>query len=105
MTAEAVRGVQRLRSGNAGVVLDAAHAGRRTAAAARAAARGRRLPDGVRPGSPPGTGSDFAEAWGTEWVETRDVTDRQIFADQPLDQGAALLRRLVTGKAADRARR
>ena len=32
-------------------------------------------------------GARFAEVWGKEWVETRDVTDRQIIADEPLDQG------------------
>lgn len=44
-------------------------------------------------------GKRFAEAWGTEWVETRDVTHRTVFADQPLTRAMHAFRKLVTGKA------
>ena len=64
-----------------------------------AAARRGRLPDGVLRASPPGTAGRFAEAWGTEWVETRDVADRTVFADQPMTRALHALRKLVTGKA------
>ncbi|MGW8556605.1 ATP-binding protein [Streptomyces tubercidicus] len=41
----------------------------------------------------------FAEAWGTAWVETRSVTDRQLVADEPFTKVMHGLRRLVTGRA------
>ena len=37
--------------------------------------------------------------WGKEWVETRDVTNRQIVSDEPLTRVMHAVRRLVTGKA------
>ena len=44
-------------------------------------------------------GSRFAEAWGKEWVETRDVAQHTVFADQPFTRALHALRKLVTGKA------
>lgn len=44
-------------------------------------------------------GSRFAHAWGTEWVETRDVAKHTVFADQPMTRAIHALRKLVTGKA------
>ncbi len=44
-------------------------------------------------------GERFAEVWGKEWVETRDVTKHAVFADQPFTRAMHALRRLVTGKA------
>ncbi|MGW6819052.1 ATP/GTP-binding protein [Streptomyces sp. NPDC055005] len=98
LTPETVRGVQRLRSANAGVLLtlrtlDDVPDGLRTpllgAVGCRMAFSGVTTWDGKQ----------FAEAWGTEWVETRDVTHRTVFADQPLTRAIHAFRKLVTGKA------
>ncbi|MGW0390187.1 ATP/GTP-binding protein [Streptomyces sp. NPDC003042] len=98
LTPETVRGVQRLRSANAGVLLtlrtlDDVPEALRTpllgAVGCRMAFSGVTTWDGKR----------FAEAWGTEWVETRDVTHRTVFADQPLTRALHAFRKLVTGKA------
>ncbi|MCJ1679944.1 ATP/GTP-binding protein [Streptomyces sp. APSN-46.1] len=98
LTAETVRGVQRLRSVNAGVLLtlrtlDDVPEALRTpllgAVGCRMVFSGVTTWDGRR----------FAEAWGTEWVETRDVTSRTVFADQPLTRAVHAFRKLVTGKA------
>ncbi|MER7729288.1 ATP-binding protein [Streptomyces erythrochromogenes] len=98
LTAETVRGVQRLRSAHAGVLLtlrslDDVPEALRTpllgAVGCRMAFSGVTTWDGKR----------FAEAWGTEWVETRDVTHRTVFADQPLTRAIHAFRKLVTGKA------
>jgi hypothetical protein len=98
VTPEAVRGVQRLRSANAGVVMTL-----------------RTLDDAPRPlrspllgaigcrvalsGLTPWDGQDFAEVWGKEWTEATDVTDRQIIAETPLGKTAHALRRVITGRA------
>ncbi len=98
VTPEAVRGIQRLRSGNAGAVLTL-----------------RSLDDVPRPlrgpllgsagcrmalaGVTPWDGQDFAEVWGKEWTEARDVTDRQIIAETPAGKAVHALRRVITGKA------
>ncbi|MFF5448332.1 ATP-binding protein [Streptomyces sp. NPDC012888] len=98
LTRETVRGVQRLRSANAGVLLalrslDDVPEELRTplfgAVGCRLAFSGITTWDGRR----------FAEAWGTEWVEARDVTSRTVFADQPLTRAVHAFRKLVTGKA------
>ncbi|WP_329378694.1 ATP/GTP-binding protein [Streptomyces sp. NBC_01351] len=98
LTPETVRGVQRLRSANAGVLLtlrtlddvpDALRTPLLGAVGCRMAFSGVTTWDGKR----------FAEAWGTEWVETRDVTHRTVFADQPLTRAVHAFRKLVTGKA------
>ncbi|MFE0132044.1 ATP-binding protein [Streptomyces sp. NPDC059037] len=98
ITPEVVRRVQRLRSANAGVVLTL-----------------RTLDDAPRPlrtpllgsigcrmalsGLTPWDGQDFAEVWGKEWIEARDVTDRQIIAETPLGKTVHMLRRVITGNA------
>ncbi|MFD5077039.1 ATP-binding protein [Streptomyces sp. NPDC058371] len=98
ITPEAVRGIQRLRSGNAGAVLTL-----------------RTLDDVPRPlrspllgaigcrmalsGLTPWDGQDFAEVWGKEWIEARDVTDRQIIAETPAGKAVHMLRRVITGHA------
>ncbi|MDQ1025746.1 hypothetical protein QF035_003328 [Streptomyces umbrinus] len=98
ITPEAVRGVQRLRSANAGVVMTL-----------------RTLDDVPRPlrspllgaigcrmalsGLTPWDGQDFAEVWGKEWTEARDVTDRQIIAETPAGKAVHMLRRVITGNA------
>ncbi|MGX1886210.1 ATP-binding protein [Streptomyces sp. NPDC055287] len=98
LTAETVRGIQRLRSAHAGAVItlrslddvpENLHAALLGAVGCRMAFSGVTTWDGKR----------FAEAWGTEWVETRDVTSRTVFADQPLTRAFHVFRRIVTGKA------
>ncbi|MGW1885274.1 ATP/GTP-binding protein [Streptomyces sp. NPDC001970] len=99
VTSDSVRAVQRLRSSNAGVVLSL-----RTLEDVPEALRGPLLGAvGCRmafAGLGPWDGGRFAETWGTEWVQTRDVTNRQIISDEPLTKALHFMRRLVTGKAA-----
>ncbi len=99
VSADAVRGIQRLRSAHAGVVLAL-----RTLEDVPEALRGPLLGAvGCRmafAGLAPWDGGRFAEVWGTEWVQTRDITNRQIIADEPLTRFLHALRRLVTGRAA-----
>ncbi|MFG2136321.1 ATP-binding protein [Streptomyces sp. NPDC048650] len=99
VTAEALRGLQRLRSANAGVVLTlrsldevpgALRGALLGAVGCRMAFAGVTTWDGAR----------FAEVWGKEWVETRDVTDRQIIAESAAGKAFHVFRHLVTGKAA-----
>ncbi|WP_338783440.1 ATP-binding protein [Streptomyces sp. DG1A-41] len=98
VTPEAVRGIQRLRSGNAGVVLTL-----RTLDDVPRPLRGPLLgATGCRmalSGLTPWDGQDFAEVWGKEWTEARDVTDRQIIAETPAGKAVHMLRRVMTGKA------
>ncbi|WP_432058662.1 ATP-binding protein [Streptomyces sp. bgisy022] len=98
VTPESVRGIQRLRSANAGAVLTL-----------------RTLDDVPRPlrgpllgaigcrvalaGLTPWDGQDFAEVWGKEWTEARDVTDRQIIAESAAGKAWHGLRRVITGRA------
>ncbi|MGY0058026.1 ATP-binding protein [Streptomyces sp. LZ34] len=98
VTPEALRGIQRLRSANAGVVLtlrtlddvpDALRSALLGAVGCRMAYAGVTTWDGAR----------FAEVWGTEWVEARDVTDRQIIAEEPFTKVLHFIRKVVTGKA------
>ncbi|MFG2206398.1 ATP-binding protein [Streptomyces sp. NPDC048638] len=98
VTAEALRGLQRLRSANAGVVLTlrsldevpgALRGALLGAVGCRMAFAGVTTWDGAR----------FAEVWGKEWVETRDVTDRQIIAESAAGKAFHVFRHLVTGKA------
>ncbi|GAP49318.1 ATP/GTP binding protein [Streptomyces azureus] len=98
VTPEAVRGIQRLRSGNAGVVLTL-----RTLDDVPRPLRGPLLgATGCRmalSGLTPWDGQDFAEVWGKEWTEARDVTDRQIIAETPAGKAVHMLRRVITGQA------
>jgi hypothetical protein len=98
ITAESVSRIQRMRSQNAGVVLalrtigdvpEALHGSLYGAVGCRMAFSGVTTWDGSR----------FAQAWGTEWVETRDVAKHTVFADQPMTRAIHALRKLVTGKA------
>ncbi|CAM5743896.1 hypothetical protein [Streptomyces hirsutus] len=50
-------------------------------------------------GLTPWDGQDFAEVWGKEWTEARDVTDRQIVAESPAGKAWHAVRRAITGKA------
>ncbi|MBL1084967.1 ATP-binding protein [Streptomyces actinomycinicus] len=98
ITPEAVRGIQRLRSANAGTVLTL-----RTLDDVARPLRGPLLgATGCRmalSGLTPWDGQDFAEVWGKEWTETRDVTDRQIIAETPAGKAVHMLRRVITGHA------
>lgn len=98
VTAGSVRRIQRLRTQNAGVVLslrtigdvpEALHGPLFGAVGCRMAFSGVTTWDGGR----------FAQAWGTAWVETRDVAKHTVFADQPMTRAIHALRKLVTGKA------
>jgi len=95
---ESLRRIQRLRSEDAGVVLalrtvgdvpEALHGPLYGAVGCRMALAGVTTWDGSR----------FAHAWGTEWVETKDVAKHTVFADQPMTRAIHALRKLVTGKA------
>ncbi|WP_374936938.1 ATP/GTP-binding protein [Streptomyces sp. Ru73] len=97
VTQEALRGLQRLRSANAGVVLtlralddvpESLRGALLGTVGCRMAFAGVTTWDGAR----------FAEVWGKAWVETRDVTDRQIVSDEPFTKLMHSIRRLVTGK-------
>lgn len=98
VTPEAVRGIQRLRSVGAGAVLTL-----RTLDDVPRPLRGPLLgATGCRmalSGVTPWDGQDFAEVWGKEWTETRDVTDRQIIAETPAGKAVHMLRRVITGQA------
>ncbi|MFF4146579.1 ATP/GTP-binding protein [Streptomyces sp. NPDC001698] len=98
VTAESVRRVQGLRSRNAGVVLalrsvadvpEALHGPLLGAVGCRMALAGVTTWDGGR----------FAQAWGTEWVETKEVAEHTVFAHQPMTRAIHALRKLVTGRA------
>ncbi|HEY8982855.1 MAG TPA: ATP/GTP-binding protein [Streptomyces sp.] len=98
VTAESVRHIQRLRSLDAGVVLslrtvgdvpEALHGPLYGAVGCRMAYTGVTTWDGSR----------FAQAWGTEWIETTEVAKHTVFADQPMTRAIHALRKLVTGKA------
>nr|WP_226535058.1 ATP/GTP-binding protein [Streptomyces daghestanicus] len=98
VTAGSVRRIQRLRGQNAGVLLtlrtvadvpEALHGPLYGAVGCRMAFCGVTTWDGSR----------FAQAWGTEWVETTEVAKHTVFADQPMTRALHALRKLVTGKA------
>lgn len=98
VTDGSVRRLQRLRSQNAGVVLalrsigdvpEALHGPLYGAVGCRMAFSGITTWDGSR----------FAQTWGTEMVETTEVAQHTVFADQPMTRAIHALRKLVTGKA------
>ncbi|WNI22145.1 ATP/GTP-binding protein [Streptomyces sp. ITFR-16] len=98
LTAETVRGIRRLRSVNAGAVLalrtlDDVPEGLHTALLG---AVGCAM---AFPGVTTWDGKRFAEAWGKEWVEVREVAQHGVFADQPVTRALHALRKLATGKA------
>ncbi|MEV1048484.1 ATP/GTP-binding protein [Streptomyces sp. NPDC049916] len=98
LTSNSVRALQRLRQLNAGVVLAVRSlddVGQHLHAAVLGAV-GCLM---TFPGITTWEGSRFAEAWGKEWVETREVAQHTVFADQPFTRALHALRKLVTGKA------
>ncbi|MFG3036331.1 ATP/GTP-binding protein [Streptomyces sp. NPDC048330] len=98
LTHGTVRALQRLRPQNAGVVLAL-----RTLAEVPEVVHGPLLAAvGCRvafAGLPTWDGRAFAEAWGTERVETTEVAHHTVFADQPMTRALHALRKMVTGKA------
>ncbi|MDI3407231.1 ATP/GTP-binding protein [Streptomyces sp. B-S-A6] len=98
LTAESVTAVQRLRSAHAGVVLGLRTVGDvpESLQGPLYAAVGCRM---AFPGVTTWDGRRFAEAWGTERVETREVAQHTVYADQPMARALHALRKLVTGKA------
>ncbi|MEV6588026.1 ATP-binding protein [Streptomyces acidicola] len=98
VTPESVRGIQRLRSAHAGAVLTLRTLDDvpRPLRAPLLGATGCRM---ALSGLTPWDGQDFAEVWGKEWTEARDVTDRQIIAETPAGKALYVLRRVITGNA------
>ncbi|MFF9848346.1 type IV secretory system conjugative DNA transfer family protein [Streptomyces litmocidini] len=99
VTGESVRALQRMRSANAGVVL-ALRSLEDVSEVLREPLLGSVGCRMAFAGIAPWDGGRYAEVWGTEWVQTRDVTNRQIIADEPLTKVLHFMRRLVTGRAA-----
>ncbi|KPC68381.1 ATP-binding protein [Streptomyces sp. NRRL F-6602] len=97
VTPEALRGLQQVRGAHAGVLLTL-----RGLDEVPAHLRGWLLGAvGCRmvcAGVTPWDADRFAEAWGTEWVETRTVTNRQLVSDEPMTRVLHSVRRLATGK-------
>lgn len=97
VTPQSLRGLQRLRSAHGGALLTL-----RALDDVPARLRGPLLGAvGCRivcAGVTPWDAEHFTEVWGTEWVETRDVTNRQLVSDEPLTKFAHALRRLATGR-------
>ncbi|WP_399129923.1 ATP-binding protein [Actinacidiphila sp. ITFR-21] len=99
VTAESVRGLARLRSANAGVLLtlrtlddvpEALRGALLGAVGCRMAMSGVTTWDGRR----------FAEAWGTTWVEAKDVTRTPDRSGGLVRRASRGVRRLFTGEAA-----
>ncbi|MEU1128067.1 ATP/GTP-binding protein, partial [Streptomyces sp. NPDC005899] len=98
LTAQTVRGLRHLRSVNAGAVLvlrtvddvpEELHSALLGAVGCGMIFSGITTWDGRR----------FAEAWGKEWVDVREVAQHTVYADQPLTRALHALRRMATGKA------
>ncbi|MBQ1112517.1 ATP/GTP-binding protein [Streptomyces sp. C3-3] len=98
MTPDSVRALQRLRQLNAGAVL-AVRSLDDVGPHLHAALLGAVGCLMTFPGITTWEGKRFAEAWGKEWVETREVAQHTVFADQPFTRALHALRKLVTGKA------
>ncbi|TXS06850.1 ATP/GTP-binding protein [Streptomyces sp. col6] len=98
VTADTVRGIRRLRSVNAGAVL-ALRTLDDVPEGLHAALLGAFGCTMVFPGLTTWDGKRFAEAWGKEWVEVREVAQHGVFADQPLTRALHSLRKMATGKA------
>jgi hypothetical protein len=101
ITPQSLRALQRLRSAHAGVMLGlpALSDVPEQLRAPLVGAVGCRM---VASGVTPWDSAHFAEAWGSEWVETHTVTNHEIHADEPMSRAINAIRRLVTGKAVTR---
>lgn len=97
VTPQALRGIQRLRSAYAGVLLTlrALDDVPEPLRGPLLGAVGCRM---VCSGVTPWDAERFAEVWGTEWVQTRTVTNRQLVSDEPVTRVLHAVRRLATGK-------
>lgn len=97
VTPEALRGLQQVRAANAGVLLTlrALDDVPEHLRGPLLGAVGCRM---VCAGVTPWDAERFAEAWGTEWVQTRTVTNRQLVSDEPMTRVLHGVRRLATGK-------
>ncbi|WP_443053012.1 ATP-binding protein [Streptomyces sp. NBC_01186] len=97
VTPQALRGLQRLRSARAGVLLTlrALDDVPEPLRGPLLGAVGCRM---VCAGVTPWDAERFAEVWGTEWVQTRTVTNRQLVSDEPFTRVLHAVRRLATGK-------
>ncbi|WP_425576144.1 ATP-binding protein, partial [Streptomyces axinellae] len=97
VTPQALRGLQRLRSAHAGVLLTlrALDDVPESLRGPLLGAVGCRM---VCAGVTPWDAERFAEVWGTEWVQTRTVTNRQLVSDEPVTRILHAVRRLATGK-------
>ncbi|MBO8189185.1 ATP-binding protein [Streptomyces spirodelae] len=97
VTPNALRGLQQLRSAHAGVLLtlrglDEVPEHLRSSLLGAVGCRA------VCAGVSPWDAERFAEAWGTEWVETRTVTNRQLVSDEPMTKVLHGLRKMATGR-------
>jgi hypothetical protein len=99
ITADAVRGLARLRSANAGVLLTVRTLDDvpETLRSALLGAVGCRM---AMSGVTTWDGRRFAEAWGTTWVETQDVTRTPDQSGGALRRASRGVRRVFTGVAA-----
>ncbi|GAA2639988.1 ATP-binding protein [Streptomyces axinellae] len=97
VTPQALRGLQRLRSVNAGAMLtlrgldevpEHLRGPLLGAVGCRMVCAGVSTWDAQR----------FAEVWGTEWVETRTVTNRQLVSDEPFTKFMHGVRKIATGR-------
>lgn len=97
VTPQSLRGLQRVRSAHGGVLLTLRaldEVPERLRGPLLGAVGCRMVCAGVTPWD----GERFAEVWGTEWVETRDVTNRQLVSSQPFTKVMHAVRRLATGR-------
>jgi hypothetical protein len=97
VTPQSLRGLQRVRSVHGGVLLTlrALDEVPEQLRGPLLGAVGCRM---VCAGVTPWDAEHFAEVWGTEWVETRDVTNRQLVSDEPFTKVMHAVRRLATGR-------
>lgn len=97
VTPQSLRGLQQLRSARGGVLLTlrALDEVPEQLRGPLLGAVGCRM---VCAGVTPWDAEHFAEVWGTEWVETRDVTNRELVSDEPFTKLVHALRRLATGR-------
>ncbi|MGW7415815.1 ATP-binding protein [Streptomyces sp. NPDC054863] len=97
VTPYALRGLQRLRASRSGVLLSLGTLGD--------------VPEQLRgpllgavgcriacSGITPWDAEHFAAAWGTEWVETRTVTHREVRSDEPFTRFLHGVKKLMTGR-------
>lgn len=97
VTPQSLRALQRLRSANAGALL-ALRALDDVPESLRAPLLGAVGCRAVCAGVTPWDAERFTEVWGTEWVQTRDVTNRQLVPHEPMTRVMHTIRRLATGR-------